>query len=253
MVPLFSIAIPLYNEEECVERCVTELVDALDAAYPQVYELILVVNGSQDRTGEICRQMAQRYGSIRTVGVAHNLGYGGGILQGLSAAEGEFVGFMCGDGQVAPKDLIGAMRTIENGPYDLVKALRVTRGDGWIRRLNSIAYNTLFRLLFGTRTRDINAMPKFWRRSVAPALDLTCTDWFIDAEILIKASHRGLRIYEMPIDYLRRAGGRSVVRLSTVLQFLRNALHLIRSGKIRSWKKPVPLPVESNAPLIGAV
>lgn len=243
---LFSIVIPLYNEEECVENCVVEMVRTLESAYPGAYELILVVNGSRDRTGEICQHLAREYRSIQVIQETHNLGYGGGILKGLAAAEGEFVGFMCGDGQIAPEDLIRVLQVMEEGPNDLVKALRIHRGDGWIRFLNSTAYNSLFRLLFGTRTRDINAMPKFWRRSITPILDLTYMDWFIDAEILIKARHLGLRLQEVPVRYLRRVGGRSVVRLSTLFQFIRNGVELLLSGKIRSWKKKIRLRVESR-------
>jgi glycosyltransferase involved in cell wall biosynthesis len=236
-VPSFSIAIPLYNEEECVEKCVVEIVRGLDREFANDYELVLVVNGSEDRTGEICETLATYYPSVKVVWAKQNLGYGGGIIRGIEAASGTYVGFMCGDGQVSPEDLGRVMREIQKGESDLVKACRVTRGDGSLRKANSVCYNLLFGVLFGTGTRDINAMPKLWRRAVAPLLDLTSRDWFIDAEIMIKARHRGLRVREIPIDYLERVGGRSVVRLSTLFQFLRNAAMLLVSGRLRSWKQ----------------
>jgi glycosyltransferase involved in cell wall biosynthesis len=236
-VPTFSIAIPLYNEEECVEKSVVEIVHGLDRDFGGAYELILVINGSRDRTSEICERLAAMYPAIRTVTAPVNLGYGGGIIEGLSAARGRYVGFMCGDGQISPEDLARAMREIGGGEWDLVKARRITRGDGVVRKLNSLCYNTLFRLILGTSTRDINAMPKLWRREAAPLLDLVSTDWFIDAEIMVKARYRGLRVKEIPVHYLERVGGRSVVRISTVFQFLRNAADTITSGRLAEWKR----------------
>jgi glycosyltransferase involved in cell wall biosynthesis len=235
--PAFSIAIPLYNEEECVEKCVIEMIRGLDRDFAGAYELILVVNGSTDRTPEICERLAACYACIQTVSARRNLGYGGGIILGLGAARGTYLGFMCGDGQVSPDDLASVMREIATGAWDLVKALRISRDDGLLRRVNSLAYNTLFRLALGTRSRDINAMPKLWRRDVMPLVAPTATDWFIDAEIMVKARYRGLRVKEVPVRYLERVGGRSVVRLSTVFEFLRNAAAARLNGTLREWKR----------------
>jgi glycosyltransferase involved in cell wall biosynthesis len=238
LTPTFSIVIPLYNEEACVEKCTVEIVRGLDRDFAGAYELILVINGSRDRTPEICERLAGMYACIRTVAVPHNLGYGGGIITGLRAARGEYVGFMCGDGQISPEDLARVMHAVAEDDADLVKARRITRGDGLVRKLNSLVYNTLFRLVLGTRTRDINAMPKMWHRRTAPLVDPVSTDWFIDAEIMIKARYRGLRVREIPVHYLERAGGRSVVRVSTVFQFLRNAAATVTSGRLAEWKRP---------------
>src|SRR5581483_3887538 len=54
LTPTFSIVIPLYNEEACVEKCTVEIVRGLDRDFAGAYELILVINGSRDRTPEIC-------------------------------------------------------------------------------------------------------------------------------------------------------------------------------------------------------
>jgi glycosyltransferase involved in cell wall biosynthesis len=236
----FSVVIPLHNEEECVEKSVSDILHGLGSEFEGSYELILVINGSTDRTPEICKILANRYPWVRLVQARHNLGYGGGIIAGLKAASTDYVGFVCGDGQIAPADLARVMREIDSGAYDLVKAYRATRDDGLIRKVNSVTYNALFSIIFGTRTRDINGMPKFWRRDVTSVLDLTSTDWFIDAEIMIKSCYRGLRVKEIPVRYLRRAGGRSGVRISTVLEFIRNAVSTIISGRLREWKSRPP-------------
>lgn len=235
--PTFSVAIPLYNEEACVEKAVTEMIHGLDRDFADQYELILVVNGSRDRTPEICERLARHYPCVRVVRVEPNCGYGGGICLGVDAARGRYVGFTCGDGQIAPDDLAHLMHEIAGGGCDLVKPRRITRGDGWIRRLNSLVFNSLFWVALGTRTRDINAMPKLWRREMMPLLAPVSRDWFIDAELMIKARYRGLRIKEVPVHYLERLGGRSVVRVATVFQFLKNAAAVILDGRLREWKR----------------
>lgn len=240
-VPKFSIAIPLYNEEACIEKSAIDMIHGLDRDFAGQYELILVINGSRDRTPEICERLARYYPCVRTVRTAQNLGYGGGITLGLNAATGQYVGFTCGDGQVASADLAHVMHEIATDAHDLVKPRRISRGDGWIRRMNSVVFNTLFFLALGTRTRDINAMPKLWRREVIPLLAPESRDWFIDTEIMIKARYRGLRVKELPIHYLERLGGRSVVRVSTVFQFLKNAVTTIASGRLREWQR-IPAP-----------
>jgi dolichol-phosphate mannosyltransferase len=242
-MPKFSLAIPLYNEEECVEKSVTEIIRGLDRNFAGEYELILVINGSRDRTPEICQQLAGYYSCVRTVRLEPNQGYGGGIIGGLEAARGDYVGFMCGDGQISPDDLGRVMQEIASGSWDLVKACRISRGDGWIRKANSLVYNSLFALLLGTRSRDINAMPKIWRREAAWLLAPTSRDWFIDAEIMVKARYRGLRVKEVDVRYLERAGGRSVVRVATIFEFLRNAAAAMLSGRLRAWKRRPEAPL----------
>ncbi len=222
-VPEFSIVIPLYNEEAVVGRSVEELLEALEGAFAGRYELILVVNGSTDRTGAICEGLAWEFSQLKMVRAPVNLGYGGGILTGLAHARGAYCGFTCGDRQVAPDALVQVMREMATGHYDLVKTYRVVRGDGLGRRIQSMAYNWLFQRLFRISCRDINAMPKLMRRQVYEQLALVSTDWFIDAEMMIKAERIGLRVKEVPVIYLRRRGGASAVRLSTVFEFLQNA------------------------------
>lgn len=234
--PTFSIAIPLYNEEECVEKCVGEIIRSLDRDFAGRYELILVINGSRDRTPEICARLASYFSCVKSVSLPVNRGYGSGILAGLRGASGQYVGFMCGDGQIAPEDLARVMREIASSEWDLVKVWRATRGDGFVRKMNSLVYNWLFRVCLGTRTRDINAMPKIWRRDASLLLDLRSTDWFIDAEIMIKARYRGLRVRELPAHYLERVGGRSLVQVSTVFEFLGNAVATVVSGRLKEWK-----------------
>jgi glycosyltransferase involved in cell wall biosynthesis len=228
--PRFSLVLPLYDEEESVVAVARGLVEALESAGER-FELILVDNGSRDRTRELVEEL--RRGDPRVVCVAldDNRGFGGGVLAGFSAARGDLVGFMGGDGQVTPSDLVDVLGAVRRQHLDLAKGRRIARHDGIRRRVVSVVYNGLFRLVFGTRVADVNGSPKILRRELLQALALRSRDWFLDAEIVLKAHVLKARIGEVPITFGRRTGGGSHVRIAAIAEFLRNMIRYRFSPK----------------------
>lgn len=224
-----SLVIPLYNEEENARPVISELVPVLrEAALP--FELILVDNGSRDRTGPLLAELAGQFPEIRVVTVPVNQGYGWGVLQGLGAARGAVLGFMGGDGQTEPQDVVRVYRALERGDVALAKACRIRRQDGLQRRLITRIANLLFRLVFGLRTRDVNGTPKLLRRELYERLNPRSKDWFLDAELMIGCARAGLPYREVPATFRPRARGASNVRAATLLEFLKNMF--------RAWKEP---------------
>ncbi|HHL38943.1 MAG TPA: glycosyltransferase family 2 protein [Deltaproteobacteria bacterium] len=219
--PELSIAVPLYNEEENIERVIGELTERLDKEGVD-YELVLVNNGSRDATPSLIERMASENERIRPVHLRENQGYGGGILAGLRLCRGRWVGYMWGDDQVVADDVLRVFRELRDGRLDLCKARRVERHDGLQRRLITKTYNAVFPLFFKVSTTDVNGCPKLMRREVFEALRIRSTDWFIDAEIMIKAERRGLAVGEVPVVFHERKKGSSSVNYRTVLEFIAN-------------------------------
>lgn len=216
-----SLVLPMYNEELNVEPVVAGLAEALRATGVRC-ELLVVDNGSRDGTREKILAVAERHPEVRLVTVYPNRGYGWGVLNGLRAARGRAVGWMAGDGQVTPADVVRTWERFARGDVDLAKVERITRGDGWQRRLVSRVWNLTYRMLFAQPASDVNGTPKiFWRRHLA-WLNLGQKDWFIDAELMLKLRGRGGRVAQVPIDFHPRAAGRSHVRLRTLVEFYRN-------------------------------
>ena len=156
-----------------------------------------------------------------------NAGYGGGILAGLRALppDLEVLGWMWGDNQIDPAAvLLPLYRACRDGDAALAKARRVTRQDGWQRRAVTTVYAATMRWGVGVRTPDVNGCPKLFRREALAALDLRSEDWFLDAEAILKAEARGLRIADHPAVMRPRAAGRSKVRLATVREFVGHIL-----------------------------
>ncbi len=228
--PTLSLVIPHYNEEAGARAVASELLHALDASGLD-YELILVDNGSRDLTGPIIDELCRSSPRVHKVRVEVNQGFGFGILQGLAATRGAYVGYLGGDGQIAPADVVRVARAALAGDCDLAKVHRIERQDGALRKIQSSVFNGLFRALFLARCHDVNGSPKIMRREVYQQIQPGSRDWFIDAEILLGCRKRRYRVVDVPVTFRPREKGSSHVRVSTALEFLLNLfLYRFRGG-----------------------
>ena len=221
--PEFSLVVPFYNEEAGCEPVTLRLVEELDRMQID-YELIPVNNGSTDQTGTILDRCAREHARIKVVTVDQNQGYGWGILSGLARSSGRFVGYVDGDNQIPPAQMIQVFNHAREHDTDICKGARIERTDGFQRRVISTVYNVMFKVLFRCPVHDVNAKPKIMKRTCFTKLGLQSKDWFIDAELVIKAQASGMRIDEVPIEFLRREQGASKVRLGAIFEFLKNIL-----------------------------
>lgn len=232
--PELSLVLPCYDEEEVVERTVTDLFAAFDAAGRRL-EIVAVDNGSRDRTGAILAACAARDPRLLVARVAVNEGYGNGLLAGLPLARAPWVGILCADGQVAAEDVrrLFDLAEPEEGPR-LLKVRRRFRRDGLRRKVVSILYNALMVVVFpGIGSIDVNGNPKILPREALARMGLVSKDWFLDAEILIKARSLLLPVVEIDVAGYARSGGRSNVRASTCLEFARNLVAYRIGGRGR--------------------
>ena len=236
--PDLSIAISCFNEEECLPFTVPALASALAEAGID-YELVLVDNGSVDRTGQIIDELAASGLPVVKGAVPENRGLGLGFRAGFSIARGRFVATQCADGQVAPADVIRVYAALRQHPGSAIaKVRRRFRQDSWLRKIVSVTYNVMMHLLFpGIKALDVNGNPKAMSRETLQLLDLSSDDWFLDAEILLKARHLRLPVIELDVPgFAREAGGSSVVP-ATVLEFLGNIASYRLGGPWRDWKR----------------
>mgnify|MGYP002624063230 CR=1 FL=1 len=232
-----SLALPCYNEADCLGETVPPLCAAFAAAGVDL-ELILVDNGSSDGTSQVIDELIERGLPVTKEVVAVNQGQGLGIRTGLAAATREYVGYVCADGQVAPNDVVRVFEAARDAETPvLAKARRRDRDDGWQRRIVSFVYNTLMTVLFfRIGSRDINGNPKILPVSAARSMELQSRDWFLEAEVMLKAAHLRLPIVEVGVDGLPRAGGKSHVRWATIVEFVGNILRYRFGGPWREWK-----------------
>ena len=223
--PELSLVMPCYDEQEVVERTVSDLFAAFDAGGRRL-ELIAVDNGSRDRTGAILAELARREPRLVVARVEVNEGYGKGVLAGLPLARAPWIGLICADGQVAAADVVRLFaRAGPEAGARLFKVRRRFRRDGLRRKIVSVIYNVLMTVLYpGIGSIDVNGNPKILPREALERMGLVSTDWFLDAEILIRARSLRLPVVEVDVAGHARGGGRSNVRASTCLEFARHLL-----------------------------
>ena len=201
-----SVILPAYNEEANVERA----VEGVSSAAQQLgidYEIILVNDGSTDRTGEIARELMQCVPSFRLVEHYPNRGYGGSLRAGFAAAMGDLIAFAPADNQFDFREISRLLERLDEA--DIVSGYRAERQDTFIRKLNGFGWNMLVRLLFGYLCRDIDCGFKLFRREVLERVTIVSDGAMIDTEFLAGARARGFRIAEVPVTHLPRVAGES--------------------------------------------
>lgn len=233
---LLSLIMPAYNEVGSLRTTVLQLLEKLDQD-GIAFELLLVDNGSEDGTGDVIEELRALDCRIRAVKVPVNRGFGWGVLSGLREASGNTFGYLASDGQVAPEDVVRVYREFISHSPDIAKVWREVRRDGRLRKLQSLGFNFLMRLCFGTRSWDINGSPKIMDRQTLKKLSPVSRDWFLDAEIMIKAHRLGLSVSEVPICFREREAGESNISMMAVIEFLKDILRYRFGKELESWSE----------------
>ncbi len=225
-VPTLSLVILCYRSEEFAKEFTVRTLEMMQAYGIENFELILVgnyVEGSEDRTPEIVRELAATDPRILCQAEPKQGMMGWDLRSGLRRATGTLIGFIAGDGQMPIGDVGRLFQLIQTSEFDLVKTYRVTRADGWNRKILTTGYNLLFRMLFpGLKARDMNAKPKLMRRAAYEKMQLASDGWFVDAEIMIEALHHKMSIGEIPTEFKRQDRRGSFVSFGAVFEFLSN-------------------------------
>jgi glycosyltransferase involved in cell wall biosynthesis len=212
---------------------VLEPLDSLLRNEGVEFEIVVVANYWPDRddpTPDVARKFAARRPQTVVLTEPKAGAMGWDMKRGLAAASGEYLVVIDGDAQNPVEDVLRMYRAMRSLGVDVMKGRRTLRHDGTYRRFVSLGYNLLFRLLFRTRGLwDINGKPKGLTRRAYAALELESDDWYIDAEIVLKARAAGLRIAELPVEFMRNDQRASLVKPSAIWEFLVNMT--------RSWRR----------------
>ena len=199
-----SIVLPAYNEEANVENAVRE-VSTVARQMGLDHEIIIVNDGSLDRTGEIAREMIDRVPNLRLVEHFPNRGYGGALKAGFAAATKDLITFFPADKQFDFSEVARLLARVKDA--EIVCGYRADRQDNVIRKLNGFGWKMVVRMLFGYLCRDIDCGFKLFRRRVLSQVDLVSNGAMVDTELLAGARARGMRIVEEPLTHLPRVAG----------------------------------------------
>lgn len=205
---------PAYNEEGGIERAVGEALAALEALPPAdsgpaeeaAGEVLVVDDGSTDRTPEILARLAAADPRLRVVRHAANQGIGGFNRRMLAEARGEWVFFIGADGEWDAREALRFLEAAEHGGFEAVLGYRRRKRYGLWRSLVSFAFNTLTTVLFGIRIRDAGSI-RLLRRELYAPLSLYSQSAFLNAERLLVGRRKGARMLQVPVEHRPRLAG----------------------------------------------
>ncbi|MBM3286443.1 MAG: glycosyltransferase family 2 protein [Candidatus Eisenbacteria bacterium] len=219
-----SLFYPMYNEEGNIELAAQRALEILPGVAEE-FEIILVDDGSRDATGAIADRLAAGDPRIRAIHHPTNLGYGAALTSGIRASRFEWIFYTDGDNQFDLRE-IDLLLPLRHG-HEIVSGFRIDRRDPVNRKLNAWLFNSLVRLLFGFRLRDVDCAFKLYRASIFEGMDLVSRGALIDVEIIARARKRGARVVEIGVHHFpRTVGSQTGAKLSVILRAFRELLRL---------------------------
>ncbi len=243
VVSELSVVLPAFNEEANVEKVVRNCTAYLDERVPD-YELLVVNDGSRDRTGEILDGLARELPRLRPLHHPQNRGYGAALRTGFGAATKRFVFYMDGDGQFDIRDL-DKLLPLATDDDSIVTGYRIERRDPFIRRLNAKLFGGwLVRVMLAVRVRDLNCAFKLIPKKVLDHVTLESPGALINAELYGRAVRQGFGIKEVGVHhYPREAGVQTGAHLSVIVRAFYDLFRLRRqiiAGDQRSSAQSKP-------------
>jgi putative flippase GtrA len=231
--PVLDVVVPVYNEQVDLEPCVRRLHAHLTATFPYPFRITVADNASTDGTLAVARRLA---GELPEVGVLHldAKGRGRALRAAWSASDAPILAYCDADLSTDLAALLPLVAPLISGHSDLAIGTRLSRGSrvvrGAKRELISRGYNLLLRGTLAARFSDAQCGFKAIRADVARQLlpHVEDTGWFFDTELLVLAQRAGLRIHEVPVDWVDDPDSR-VDLLATALGDLRGVVRLGRA------------------------
>lgn len=207
-VSSLSAFLPAHDEEDNIVGMVEALARVLPAVAER-WEIIVVDDGSRDRTGELADRLARRDPDrVRVVHHGVNGGYGAALRSGFAAARCDYVFFTDADRQFDVASLPALLVPLGDGDAEIVVGYRQRRADRLTRRLLSAGWNRLVRWQLGLELRDVNCAFKVFRRSAVAGIDIESDGAMGSAELMARIARRGHRVAEVPVPHLPRPAGR---------------------------------------------
>ena len=214
-----SAVLPAFNEEENIETAARRVVEVLSSLGLNDWEVIIVDDGSQDKTGAIAdRLSSEDPAHIRVFHHNPNRGYAEALKTGFTNGRCRLLFYTDSDNQFDVGELTSLLPLIEDA--DIVNGFRIYRFDPLSRLVLSWGFNLLVRIIFRIKVRDIDCAFKLFRREVFDKVEIESKKFFVDAEVLAKARYHGFRMAEIGVRHYPRPAGRSTVRASHVLSTL---------------------------------
>src|SRR5215210_7455104 len=231
-----TIVLPAYDEEPNIEQAIAEATAAGERLFGE-HEIVVVDDGSRDRTAELVRKCAERDARVRLIQHGENRGYGEALRSGFLDARLDFVFFTDADLQF---DLGEVEKFLQYaGTVDVVAGYRLNRRDALQRRLMAYAWNLLVRVLFYVPVRDIDCAFKLFDRRVLREVHIESVGAMVNTELMVKLGRAGASVVEVGVTHRPRRAGKArganlrvILRAFTELLRIRKRLAALDSRQV---------------------
>jgi glycosyltransferase involved in cell wall biosynthesis len=216
-----TVIFPAYNEEQNIRSAIARAVDAMRPRF-HAFELLIIDDGSTDRTGEIAEDLAKEHPEITVIHNRKNLGLGETLYLGFQRAQGELVIQNAMDYPLDLCDLDKMIPLLDEADV-VVASRKAFAGYSPYRKLTSRVNRLILRRLFDPKLRDYNYTQLYKKEVLSAARPNSRSTVFIAPEIIIRAHELGFKIIELDIDYYPRVFGKATSgRPRVILRSLRD-------------------------------
>lgn len=223
-----SLFFPAYNEEANITETVEKAIPVLNNI-AQKYEIIIVNDGSKDKTGEVSEKLAKKYSFIKVITHNPNRGYGGAFKSGIYNSNYEWIAFTDADGQFDFSEITKLIEKQKETNADLVIGSYLKRAVGFMTIMTSKIWEVLVFITFGLKVTDIDCGFKLFRKKVVDTIPKLEAERgpFVNSEFLINAKNSGFKIVEVPVHhYPRRAGAATGRQLKVIWSGFKDLIKL---------------------------
>ena len=245
--PLIGIVVSVLNEEKILQKSITTLDEYMAKHLPYRYQITILDNGSQDKTLEIAKNLAEKHRSVRVVSLVER-GRGRALKHVWQNSPADILTYMDVDLSTSLDDFLPMIQPLVAGETGvaigsrLMKDSRTSRGVK--REFISRCYNRIIKWTSSTKFSDAQCGFKAIRRDVAAKFlpKIKDNEWFFDTELLIKTERAGVPIHEQPVTWIEDTDSRVKI-VKTAVDDLKGLYRVNKELDKRSWFEKWTLPV----------
>lgn len=245
--PLIDIVVPVLNEEKILQKSITTLDEYMAKHLPYRYQITIADNGSQDKTLEIAKRLAEKYQSVRVVSLAER-GRGRALKRVWQNSPADILAYMDVDLSTSLDDFLPIIQPLVAGEAGVAIGSRLMKDSitsrGAKREFISRCYNNIIKWTSGTKFSDAQCGFKAIRRDIAVKFlpKIKDNEWFFDTELLIKTERTGVPIHEQPVTWIEDTDSRVKI-VKTAVDDLKGLYRVNKELDNRSWFEKWTLPV----------
>ena len=231
LIKSLSVFFPAYNEEAQIRDTVEKAKKTLEKVSDK-WEIIIVNDGSKDKTLEVAKKLSDEDKRIRVINHKKNRGYGAALRSGLYSARYPWIAFTDSDGQFDFSEIVNFIKEQRKTNADIVVGYYKKRQVSKFKIFTSKIWEFLVFVLFGLKVKDIDCGFKLISKKVIDSISKLESERgaFISSEFLIKSKKKGFKIVEIPVTHHpRKAGSGTGRNLNVIVKSFVDLLKL--------WKK----------------